>query len=440
MKPSLSFFDSVSLMVGIIIGVGIFETTPDIAAQLPSIGAVFGVWILGGLLSLCGALCYAELATAYPKNGGDYVYLSRAYGQWLGFLFAWGRVVVVQPGTIAAMAFPFAHFFIKTLELICGLAISESAVVPVAVSGVLVLTVLNCFGLRVGARTQNTLTIIKVAGLVLITIAAFFAPAVNTSPVLSESTLHGFGLAIILVMFTFGGWSDIAYVAAEVHNNVRNIPLIIILTVIVVGVLYLFANAGFFWALGYNGVASSETIAVDALKMVLPRFAQAIVGALITISALGAINALVFTGARISHAVGLDLLLFRSLAVESKSSGGPLASLLFLGLSSACVIVLMGSFERTVVYTTPVVWFFYFLSSMGLIVLRGKEKFTARPFLVPFYPVLPVCFACACLYIFFSAVDYELLGSLISIGILLLGIPVYKIAAKVTGIKLPHQS
>jgi amino acid transporter len=338
------------------------------------------------------------------------------------------------------MAFPFAHFFIKTLELICGLAISESAVVPVAVSGVLVLTVLNCFGLRVGARTQNTLTIIKVAGLVLITIAAFFAPAVNTSPVLSESTLHGFGLAIILVMFTFGGWSDIAYVAAEVHNNVRNIPLIIILTVIVVGVLYLFANAGFFWALGYNGVASSETIAVDALKMVLPRFAQAIVGALIAISALGAINALVFTGARISHAVGLDLLLFRSLAVESKSSGGPLASLLFLGFSSACVIVLMGSFERTVVYTTPVVWFFYFLSSMGLIVLRGKEKFTARPFLVPFYPVLPVCFACACLYIFFSAVDYELLGSLISIGILLLGIPVYKIAAKVTGIKLPHQS
>lgn len=435
MKQTLSFFDSVSLMVGIIVGVGIFETTPDIAAQMHSISAVFGIWILGGLLSLCGALCYAELAAAYPKNGGDYVYLSHAYGQWLGFLFAWGRIAVVQPGMIAAISFPFAHFFIKMLELSCGITIGDAAVVPVAACGVLVLTLLNCFGLRVGARTQNTLTVIKVAGLVLITIIAFCAPESSSSSALSASSLHGFGLAIILVMFTFGGWSDIAYVAAEVHNSVRNIPRIIICALLVVGALYLLANAGFFWALGYSGVVGSKTVAVDALKTVLPLFAQAMVSALIAISALGTINALLFTGARISHAVGLDFLLFRILAVESKVSGGPLASLLFLGVSSACIIVLMGSFERTVVYTTPVVWFFYLLSSLGLIVLRSKEKFTVRPFLVPLYPVLPISFAIACIYIFYSAIAYELLGSLISVGILLLGIPLYKVAMKVAAIK-----
>lgn len=432
LKPSLSLFDAVSLMIGIVVGVGIFETTSDIAAQFNSITAVFTVWILGAILSLCGALCYAELAATHPKNGGDYVYLTNAFGSWLGFLFVWGRIAVVQPGTIAAIAFPFAHFFIKAIELIFGWDLGESAVISVAVSAVLILTLLNCLGVKAGTRTQNALTILKVAGLLLVSALALFlvpaAPAVLPS---AESSFSGAGLALILVMFTFGGWSDIAYVAAEVENNQRNIPRAIILSVVAVTILYLFANAGFFWALGLEGVASSEAVAVDALVTLLPGFGQTLVAALISISALGTMNALLFTGARISHALGLDFPVFRFLSLDSGANTGPIFSILLLGICSACIIVLVGSFERTVVYTTPVVWMFYLLSTIGLMILRRKENSgQKRPFSVPFYPLLPVCFILACLYICYAAIEFEWLGSAISLGILSLGIPLYKLTIK----------
>lgn len=429
-KPSLGFFDAVSLMVGIVIGVGIFETTPVIAGELPSPTWVFAVWILGGLLSLAGALCYAELATANPENGGDYIYLSRAFGRATGFLFAWGRLVVVQPGFIAAIAFPFAHFSIKTAEILFGWVIGESAVVPLAVAGVLALTLLNCLGLRIGTRTQNALTTLKVLGLVAIAVTALFAPAGSDRGTAAELSWHGLGIALILVMFTFGGWSDIAYVAAEVRDNRRAIPRAIGLTVVGVAVLYLFSNYAFLRALGHGGVAVSKAVAVDATMPVLPSLAQALVGAAIALSALGTINASLFTGARIGQVLGRDFPGFRPLAYWSATHGGPVVALLCLGLGSAAIIVMIGSFERTVVYTTPVVWLFSFLSTLSLVVLRfknGRAGGPARPFSVPAYPLLPLVFAAACLYILHAAIDYDLAGSLVSLGILILGVPVYRL-------------
>lgn len=435
LKPSLSFFDAVSLMVSIVIGVGIFETTSDIAAQLPTVSAIWCVWIFGALLSLCGALCYAELAVAYPENGGDYIYLSRAFGAWLGFMFAWGRIAVVQPGIIAAIAFPFAHFSIKALQLIFGWALGEHAVIPVAVFGVLFLTLLNCFRGRTGTTVQNALTLLKIFGLILISVTAFFAPITNAETSIANGSLHGFGVALILVMFTFGGWSDIAYVAAEIQHNTRNIPRAIVLAVVLVAICYLLANAGFLWALGHHGVANSQAVAVDALSTVLPSFAQAIISTLIAISALGAINAMLFTGARISHALGTDFSIFGWLAMGYETTAKPTVSLLTLGAGSICVIIFMGSFERTVVYTTPVVWLFYLLSMIALIILRRKkERGATNSFSVPFYPLLPIFFGMACLYICYSAINYELVGSLISLGILVLGIPLYVLASKITPI------
>lgn len=424
-KPSLGFADSLSLMVGIVIGVGIFEATPAIAAQLPSLAAVAGVWILGGLLSLAGALCYAELAAANPKDGGDYVYLNRAFGSWLGFFFAWGRVAVVQPGTIAAVAFPFAHFAIKTVELVFARHIGEHAVAPVAAGGVLVLTLLNCLGVQVGMRVQNSFTVLKTVGLIVIAAVVLLASPTSTPVPTMEFSLRGFGLALILVMFTFGGWSDIAFVAAEVRDSVRCIPRAIAIAVVSVAAIYLFANFAFFWALGHGGVAQSQAVAVDALSRVLPGLAQAAVAALIAVSALGAINALIFTGARIGYVLGCDFVVFRPLSRWSQADGGPVISLLFSGISSVCIIMLMGSFERIVVYTAPVVWLFYFLSMLALMVLRLKTAEAERPFSVPFYPVLPICFAVACLYIAYAAIDYDFTGSAISLGILMLGLPLY---------------
>ncbi|MEQ1638141.1 MAG: amino acid permease [Methylococcales bacterium] len=429
LKPSLSLFDAVSLMVSIVIGVGIFETTPDIAAQLPSITAIFGVWIFGALLSLCGALCYAELIATHPENGGDYIYLQRAFGTWLGFVFAWGRITIVQPGIIAAMAFPFAHFTIKSLALILNKPIGDDAVLPVAIIGILALTLLSCLGGRTGTKLQNALTVLKVFGLILISATAFLAPSVNSVSPVIEDSFNGFGIALILVMFTFGGWSDIAYVAAEVEHNQRNIPRAIIAAVVLVTLLYLFANTGFLWALGHNGVAVSNALAVDALQMILPHYAQIIVAALIAISALGAINAMLFTGARIGHSLGTDFPPFRWLAIGYGTSAGPLVSLLFLSACSIGILLIMGSFERTVVYTTPVVWLFYLLSTLALFMFRKKSTET-RLFSVPFYPVIPICFAMACLYMCYSAIEYDLTGSSISIGILLLGIPLYTLAKK----------
>jgi len=419
---SLSLFDATSLIVGIIVGAGIYQMAPDVAKGVDGALGLFGIWVLGGLLSLCGALCYAELATAYPEQGGDYVYLNRAYGDWAGFLFGWVQLVVVRPGDIAVMAFAFATYADAIVTALTGGA-SPVATSAYAVAAVVVLTAINVTGVRQGTWTQNLLTVAKTVGLLLIVAAAFAGGGAPPAAVPAERV--PFGLALIFVLFTYGGWNEMAYVAAEVRDPDRNIGRALVLGTSAVTVLYLLANGAFLVALGHGGLAASTKVATDTVAAVLPEAAALLVSALICVSALGAVNGLVFTGARISYALGRDHRLFARLGRWHPRLGTPVTALTVQGAIAIGLIATLGSFVGAVLYTAAAVYAFYLATTLAVIVLRRKDPQRPRAFRVPAYPVTPIVFAATCALLIWSAVDYKPAISLATLALVLLGLPVW---------------
>jgi len=428
-RQELSLFDSTCLIVGIIIGAGVYQMAPDIAKGVGSGWGVLGIWALGGLLSLCGALSYAELATAYPQEGGDYVYLSRAYGKWAGFLFGWAQLAIVRPGDIAVMAFAFATYARAIYDPLAHTAFPYGQQVY-AIAAVVILTLINVLGVREGKWTQNLLTTVKAVGLLMIVAAAFIT--VPSRPTVPSAGQLPFSLALIFVLFTYGGWNEMAYVAAEVRNPRRNIARALLLGTLTVLVLYLMVNGAFLHTLGHAGMTASEAVAADALAAVFPRAAGTLISVLICVSALGAVSGLVFTGARISYAVATDHRLFRWLGQWHPRRGTPMAALLVQGAIAVTLIALLGSFVDAVLYTAATVYSFYMASTLAVVVLRFKEPHVERPYRVAGYPVTPVIFAGACLFLIYSAVTYKPWIAAISGGLLLAGLPLWRLSDHMT--------
>ncbi len=428
-KQELSLFDSTCIIVGIIIGAGIYETAPTVAQCLGSAAGVFGIWLLGGFLALAGALCYAELATAIPQEGGDYVYLTRAYGPWVGFLFGWSQLAVVRPGDIALMAFIFARYAQKLYPL------AGYSQPFYAGAAVVVLTAINILGVKTGKWTQNILTLAKVIGMLAIIIVGFSAPALLPGPEPSgPMSWGGLDLALILVMFTFGGWNEMAYVAAEIKNPRRNIVRGLVAGTVAVTVLYLLMNGAFLSSLGISQMAASQAVAVDAVARVFPEAAGRTIAVLICISALGAVNGLIFTGARISYALGAGHLAFRPLGTWHQRLGTPVWALATQGILSLAIVLLAGSFLDTIIYTAPVVWLFFLGTALSVFVLRRQEPELVRPYRASGYPLPPVIFSLCCLFMLFSSVSYALAkvpwGLALLSGVLLIGALIYRLTER----------
>jgi APA family basic amino acid/polyamine antiporter len=424
-RRELTLFDSICIIVGIIIGAGIYETAPTVAGCLGSGPGLLAIWLAGGMLALTGALCYAELATAYPRQGGDYVYLTRAYGRWAGYMFGWSQLAVVRPGDIALMAFIFARY-------------AQTLYVPIDNSGlfyaaavIVVLTGINILGVKAGKWTQNLLTVTKVLGLLAIILVGWSAPAPVAAPVRPEAfTWGGLQLALILVLFTFGGWNEMAYVAAEIKRPHPNIVRALVIGTLAVTGLYLLINGAFLSALGLAGMSRSQAVAVDTVGKVFPEAAGRAIAVLICISALGAVNGLIFTGARISYALGADHRSFRPLGIWHPRLGTPVSALLVQGGLSLAIVLTAGSFIDTILYTAPVVWLFFLGTGLSVFVLRQKEPHLARPYEVAAYPLTPLVFAASCTFMLYSSLSYALankpLGLLILAGVLLVGMLVYR--------------
>jgi len=428
-KQELSLFDSTCIIVGIIIGAGIYETAPTVAQCLGSAPGILGLWLLGGFLALAGALCYAELATAIPREGGDYVYLTRAYGPWVGFLFGWSQLAVVRPGDIALMAFIFARYAQKLYPL------AGYSQPFYAGAAVVVLTVTNILGVKTGKWTQNILTVAKVIGMLAIIIVGLSAPALLPSPEPSGSiSWGGLDLALILVMFTFGGWNEMAYVAAEIKNPRRNIVRGLVAGTIAVTVLYLLMNGAFLSSLGVSQMAASQAVAVDAVARVFPEAAGRTIAVLICISALGAVNGLIFTGARISYALGAGHLAFRPLGTWHQRLGTPVFALATQGVLSLAIVLLAGSFLDTIIYTAPVVWLFFLGTALAVFVLRRQEPDLVRPYRISGYPLPPIIFSLCCLFMLYSSVLYALAkvpwGLALLSGVLLIGAIIYQLTER----------
>ena len=414
-RPSLSQTHAIAIIVGIVIGAGIFKAPSLVAGNVPTELWLLAVWTAGGMISLIGALCYAELATAYPHAGGDYHFLTRAFGRGLALLYAWARFAVITTGSIALLAFVFGDYMTQLLPL------GPYSTLIYAVLAVIALTVLNLSGLHGSASAQAWLTALEVFGLVLIvaaalwlwmTVAAAPAPAVAASPVSPTSvawSLQGIGMSMVFVLLTYGGWNEAAFISAELKERVSMVR-VLVLSVSLITLLYLLVNWAYWQGLGLKGMAASPAVAAELLKAAFGRAGEALIALIVAISALTSINATMIVGARTTYALGRDWPQLRALGQWNPARGTPSVAMLVQG-AFALVLVLIGQlfgsgFAAMVEYTAPVFWLFFLLTGIALFVLRVRDRDTLRPFKVPLYPLLPLIFVLSCAYMLWSSLSY----------------------------------
>lgn len=409
-RPVLSVFDAVMITVGIVIGAGIFKTPSMVAGVTGSVDWMLIAWVLGGVLSLIGALCYAELASSFPSAGGDYHFLSRAYGKDLGFFFAWARVAVITTGSIGLLAFVFGDYMSRVLSL--G---PHSSAIYAALT-VVVLTAINLLGLRESARTQNILTVLEVSGLLLVTVAGLIATA-PAAPVpaaaagaASNAIPPMFGLAMVFVLLTYGGWNEAAYISAEVKGGPRAIVRALVLSIVVITAVYVAFVLAVLSGLGLDGLKNSKAVGADVMQAAFGPVGAQLIGAVVGVATLTSINATMIVGARTNYALGRDWPVLAFIGQWHGTRHVPVVAFL-LQAAIALALIAFGALQKDgfaamVEFTAPVFWFFFLLTGVGLFVLRFREPHVARPFKVPLYPILPIVFVVTCGYLFYSSVTY----------------------------------
>ncbi|MFO0904378.1 MAG: amino acid permease [Pirellulales bacterium] len=448
-QAHLSPWDGMSIIVGIVVGTSIFKSTSLIFGNVSGPLELFGVWIAGGVLSFIGALCYAELATTYPFVGGDYAYLKRAFGGFVAFMFGWSQLAASLTGSIGTMAFAFADY---------GVAFSggqESAGDAwLAALAIAVLTVANVLGARAGSRLQNILSVVKIAGLVALVALAVFAGGEHSLSPSQPVQGPGFGLAMILVLYTYGGWNDAAFVAAEVRHPERNIPRVLLGGIALILAIYLVVNCAYLWALGFDGARQAGAPAAEVAKRIAGPWGGKAISLLVMISALGAINGLLVTGSRVYASMGADHSLFAFLKRWDPRLNTPVWSLITSGVVAVAMTAVVGTaagrglvdqtlmtlgavsqplpwsdygggFNTLVTATAPVFWGFFLLTGLSLIVLRFTDPQRVRPFRVPLFPLEPLLFCGMCGYMLYAAIDYAKYLSLIGLLPVALGAPLY---------------
>jgi basic amino acid/polyamine antiporter, APA family len=410
-RPVLSVFDAVMITVGIVIGAGIFKTPSMVAGVTGAVDWMLIAWVLGGVLSLIGALCYAELASSFPSAGGDYHFLSRAYGKDLSFFFAWARVAVITTGSIALLAFVFGDYMSRVLSL----GPNSSAIY--AALTVIVLTAINLFGLRESARTQNILTILEVSGLVLVAVAGLIAtaPAAPMAPAAAAAASPNalpplFGLAMVFVLLTYGGWNEAAYISAEVKGGPRGIVRTLVLSILVITAIYVAFVLAVLNGLGLEGMKNSKAVGADVMQAAFGPLGAQLIGVIVGVATLTSINATMIVGARTNYALGRDWPLLAFIGQWHGTRHVPVVAFVIQG-AIALGLIAFGAlqkdgFSAMVEFTAPVFWFFFLLTGVGLFVLRFREPHVARPFKVPLYPILPLLFVITCGYLFYSSVTY----------------------------------
>lgn len=425
-RASLSLADAVAMIVGLIVGAGIFGTPSIVAGAVESKTWLVAVWIAGGVFSIIGALCYAELATAFPSAGGEYHFLQRAYGRPLSFLYGWARMTVVVAGSIAVFAYLFGDYMSRVLSLGQYSSSIWAALVVAA------LTLINYIGIREGKLTQNFFTVIEVGGLLLIVVAGLVLagepPAAAPAAAGSGQPWYmgaGLGSAMVFVLFTYGGWNDAAYISAEVRDREKNMVRALLFSIGIVTVLYVLVNLAYMNGLGYDAMARSDAVAADLLKAVLGTTGEKLISFMIAVAAFTSVNGSIIVGARSNYALGRDWPIFEYLGRWDEKSGSPRNAVIVQG-AIALGLVAFGAFYNTgfkglVEYSLPVFWGFFLLVGVAVFVLRAKEPDAPRPFRVPLYPVVPAAFVLMCGYLLYSSLAYHGKHALVGIGVLAIG-------------------
>jgi amino acid transporter len=366
-------------------------------------------WGVGAALTLVGALCYAEMASAFPHAGGDYHFLTRAFGRDLSFFFGWARVTVILTGSIAMLGFVCGDYLTRVLDLGTHSSAVYAALVIVA------LTLVNIAGLRESARTQNVLTAVEVSGLLLVVLAGLLVTAPPATAPAAAATSSGgipamFGLALVFVLFTFGGWNEAAYISAEVKGGRRAILKVLVISILLLTAIYLVFVLALVKGLGFDGLKASKAVGADMMRAAFGPLGEKLIGAMVAVAALTSINATMIVGARNNFALGQDWPLLSFMSRWHGVRNAPVVALLVQSgialLLVAVAAVEKGGVATMVEFTAPVFWGFLVLVGVGFFVLRFRYAHVPRPFKVPGYPVLPIAFIATCGYLFYSSITY----------------------------------
>jgi amino acid transporter len=423
----LSPLGAVAIIIGIVIGAGIFKTPSIVAEITGDVGWALTLWVGGCIISLAGALCYAELATLYPHAGGDYHFLTKAYGKNVSFLYGWAKAMVINTGSIALLAFVFGDYMTKVLPLGLHSDIYWAAGI------VVVLTIVNLIGIQASANIQTVLTVFEISGLLAIIIAGFglftspLPPVINPPLFSSTPQIGMLGLAMVFVLLTFGGWNESAYISAELKGTLHTIVRVIVFSLVIISIIYVLVNMALINGLGLKQLASSKAASADLLGLAFGPIGEKLLGLFVGVAALTSINATMIVGARTNFAMGEDWHGLRKMAQWEPSRGTPHFAYLVQGVISLALVgfgaLQSDGFEAMVEFTAPVFWSFLFLVGISLFILRAKDR-KPRVFSVPLYPLTPLIFCLACAYLSYSSFSYaHSKGAvLISLYVMLIGL------------------
>jgi basic amino acid/polyamine antiporter, APA family len=416
----LGVFDATMLVMGGIIGSGIFVTPAEVARHVDTPLLIVGVWVLGGIVALAASFVYAELAARRPEVGGQYAYLRDAYGPMPAFLYGWALLLVIQSGGMAAVAITFARYFGNLVQL----PVADSAV---AVAVLALLTLINCLGVRSGSNVQSALMVLKIIAITLLVGAGFWlAPAATPhaeAPSLgSISTVAAIGAAMTPVMFSYGGWQTSSFVAGEMRDPQRDLGRGLLFGVAGVILLYCSVALVCVHALGPAGLAASKTPATDVMRLALGDRGASFIAIGIAISALGFLSQGMLTAPRVYFAMAEDGLFFRKVAEVSSRTRVPVVAIVLQGVAAA-VIALSGTFGQILSYVVSVDFIFFGLTGAALFVFRRRDPNQQVAFKTPFHPFTTGLFVAACALTVIATVWNNPVNSLIGYAILLAGVP-----------------
>ena len=421
----LTLLDATMINAGGIIGSGIFMVPATIALLTGSTSLILAVWVFGGLISLFGALSVAELGAAMPRAGGQFVYLNEAYGPVWGYLYGWSCVAVINTASIAAVGVAFSEYLSFFFPL------STMGIKSVAILSVILLTIINILDVKSGARAQNIFTLLKIGaifGIISLGLVMDGGSAENIQPFYPDRPLPALvgplGLAMVSVLWTYDGWIFITYVAGEVKNPGRNIPLSLVFCMLIVISIYLLINFVFTYTLGIGAMGTSTLVASDSAFIFLGEKGAALVSIIILISLLGANNGFILTSARINYAMARNRLFFQQAAKVHPKFKSP-ANALIIQAVWACALTFSGTYNQLITYIIFASWIFYAMSCAAVIILRKKRPEMKRPYKTPGYPYIPIIFILFAVFLTFNTILEAPRDAAVGAGIILAGLPLY---------------
>ncbi len=423
----LGFWDVVGILIGTVIGSGIFIVPAEISGLVKAPVLILSVWVVGGVLSFFGAICFAELGAAFPEAGGMYLFLREAYGRLIAFLFGWTLFFVIDTGAIATLSMAFSSKYLPYFVPLSPVGIKLVALVLITF-----LVAVNYVGARYGAGLQNALMFIKFGAILGVTGVVFLFAKGNTanfttpaaSQVATTGLVGAFGLALVRSLWAYKGWEVTTFTAGELRNPGRNLPVGLFAGTLVVIALYLATNLAYLYVFPADTIAKSTRVAADAIKLVVGPIGGSIIAVVILCSIAGAANGNVLTAPRVFFAMAKDGLFFRKLADVHPKFLTPHISILATG-AWAAILSLTGTFEQLATYVIFGQWLFFGLTAGAVIVLRKKRPDLPRPYRTPGYPLTPVLFIVAALFISVNTLILQPINALAGLGIIVLGVPAF---------------